>query len=363
MRYRTQVRRLLLMVGASLSILIFGYSHTLLADSAEQLTEDPNDLRWDFAEAFKFDWNSVTVSIKAANSALDSGLGAEVPVRTISVSASVDFSPAKTEGLVIIDVDRPQVYKVIGGEGRTVEWQSTQSDTVRCYQDFGWHWDNEGHAGTNTPKPFSVEVQLIGDSTQRTPSSISHLEGYMYAIYAQHIIKVDVPFDPNSGWLDVEAAPNLTVLVDPLTPPPPPPVELVSTLPNVPPGFWMGDPRIVPNRPKASLGSYVYGTWVKSKTGQRVLGLRDPRYPSSSYAYGDYAILRTELYDSRRNTIGMCDDQHIIGTAFFGQYGASCSGRRLQSREDAFDTIRHIIIVRPKEVKIPFVLTDICLPK
>ena len=302
------------------------------------------------------------MSAQVTNPAADSGQNEGTPVRTISVSVSVDFDPLTTEGLVIIDVNGPQIYEVIDGEGRTVECQNAQSDLVRRYQDYGWYWDREGRAGTSVPKAFSVKGHLTGGPKQRMPSSIARLQGYIYAVYADAVIKVDVPFDPNSGWLDVETARDLTVLVDPLTPPPPPPVVFVSTLPNVPPGFYMGDPHVIPNRPKASLGSYVYTTWVKSKTGQRVLGLRDPRYPSSSYAFGDYAVLRTELYDSKRDTTGMCDSQRVNGTVFLGEYGANCSGKRLQSQDSTFDKIRHIILVHPAEVKIPFVLTSIPLP-
>ncbi|MEN6336334.1 MAG: hypothetical protein ABFE01_18930, partial [Phycisphaerales bacterium] len=340
MRHRREFSWLTLAGATSLSILISICACMAFADPAEQMVGEPNDLRWDLAQAYEFTWKSAEVSSRATNPAIGSEPSEATPVRTISLSVSVDFDPRTIDRLVIIDVNGPQVCEVVDGEGRTVECRNGQSDVMRCYQDVGWIWDQdrEDRAYTTTPKSFGVKVHLAGGPKQRMPSSISRLEGYIYATYAEDIIEVDVPFDPNSGWLDVEAAPDLTILVDPLTPPPPPPVELVCTLPNVPPGFC--GPRNIPTRPKTSLGSYVFTTWVKSKTDQRVLGLRDPRYPSSSFAFGDYAVLRTELYDSKKNTNGMCDSQRVSGAVFFGEYGANCSGRGVQSRDAAFDRIR-----------------------
>jgi hypothetical protein len=361
MTHRQELRYLFSVAQIWLVILILGYFCTLLGASTQQVCAEPNDLRWDLAQEFEFNWESVRVSASASNPARDSRADANTPTWTVAVSVSVSWNPLRTGGLVIIDTSAPQIRELLDENGRIVECQSGQSDRSRGYDDFGWYWDREGHARTaNKLTPFTVEARLTGDSEQRIPASISLLEAYIYAVYGD-MIEVDIPFDPNGGWLDTEAAPDLTLLVDPLTPPPPPPIQYVSTLPNVPPG-WPSDPHLIPTRPKAAYGSYTYATWVKSETGQRVLGLRDPRYPSSSYAFGDYAVLRTQLYDSRTKASSLCPNQRVYGTAYDGLYGAQCCGEMLQGHGDTFDTIRHIIIVHPVEVKIPFVLRDIPVP-
>lgn len=319
-----------------------------LADPMGQIDEEPNDLRWDLAAAFEFSVDSIEVSVNSA------------AVRAISVHISTGFNPLMADGLVIVDVNGPQLCEVVDGDGRAIECRSGQSDVVRRYHESGWYWDREGHAYTDILKPFPVKIQLTGGIEQHVPTSISLLQGYIYAIYADEILKVDVPFDPNQGWIDVEGAPGLSLLVDPRTPPAPEPVEYVSTLPNVPPGFSLDPPRLVPMRPKAALGIYLYMTWVKSATGQRVLGLRDPRYPSSTYAFGDYAVLRTQLYDSQKDRSGLLE-QSVTGTVFDGLYGALCSGQLRQGDGNNYDRIRHLILIHPVEVKIPFVVRNISL--
>lgn len=344
---------------------MLGGSFAWSANPSPQITAEPNGLRWDLTEAFQFSWKSVEVSAIAHNPGPDNQPDDNVSPRTIAVSVKADFNPLKADGLVIVDVNGPQIFEVIDGDGRAVEFQNAQSDAVRCYQDSSWHWDEEGHAGTETlKKPFPVKFRLAEDPQQQAPSMISLLQAYVYAVYADDLITVDVPFDPNSGWRDAAEAPDLAVLVDPLTPPPPAPIEYVSIWPNTSPAFPpSSDPRIVHYRPKTALPTYTYTTWVKSKTGQIMLGLRDPRYPSSVYAFGDYAIVRTELFDSRRKQAAVCKDQRVNGTALFGRYGAMCWGQRIKSDNgNAYDTIRHIIAVHPVEVKIPFVLRNIPVP-
>ena len=363
MRQREEFGRLFLTVVASLLVPMFGHTCTSIANSTNLRVGEPNDLRWDLAQAFCFKWNTVGVSAGAMHPGPDGGPEAGVPVREIALSVSVDFNSVKAKGLVIVDMSGPQISEVIDGNGRQVVCQSGQSDLIRGYDDLGWYWDGEGRAATaNKLSPFTVKVRLADDPKQHMPSSISRLQAYIYALYADAIIRVDLPFDPNMGWLDTEAAPDLTLLVDPLTPPPPAPVQYVSILPNMSPTSDYANPRNIPSRPKVALGSYTYTTWVNSKTGQRVLGLRDPRYPSASFGFGNYAVVRTELFDSRRNTGGPFKEQQVSGTLLDGRYGACCSGQLLQGDGNTYDKIRHIIVVHPVEVKIPFVLRTIPLP-
>ena len=80
------------------------------------------------------------------------------------------------------------------------------------------------------------------------------------------------------------------------------------------------------------------------------------------YPLGDYAILRTELYDSVRQTSVNVPTQEV-GSEVSDVRGTHCWGQMEQGRYDTYDTIRHTIVVHPVEVKIPFVLRNIPIPK
>jgi len=254
------MRNTLLLRDVSVLVFMCGLVYAWPAAFGGEINTDPNELRWDLAEAFEFNWTSAELSAKADNPAQDGqpDSDADVPVRTIAVSVSITWNPLKADGLVIVDIATPQICEVVDGEGEIVECQSAQSDLWRCYDDFGWGWDQDGRARIGYPlKPFPVKIRLTDDPEQGAPTSISSLQAYIYAVYAEDIIKVDVPFDPNAGWLDIEAVPDLTILVDPLTPPPPEPLEYVSIWPNTSPGL---DPNIVFTRPKTAKASCIYYT-------------------------------------------------------------------------------------------------------
>jgi hypothetical protein len=89
------------------------------------------------------------------------------------------------------------------------------------------------------------------------------MKGYIWAIYADTVVYLDVPFDPNYGSFENEAVPGLRISVDPTMPPVPEPIEFVRvTLPTT--GGTVC-------RPKMALGLYKYQTWVQSTTNQPVL--------------------------------------------------------------------------------------------
>jgi hypothetical protein len=185
--------------------------------------------------------------------------------------------------------------------------------------------------------------------------SISLLEGYIYAVYADEVIKVDIPFDPDGGWIEPKTAPDLIVRVDPTTPPCPGPLRFV----NVP----LADPLYGPRRPATPVPLYIYQTRVKSKTGGPMMGLYDPGvwYARSLFPLGEYVVVRTELCDSRNKTSVHTFTQWIVGDSL-GYDGARCNGQMKQGPGDTYDSIRHVIAVRPVEVKIPFVLKNVPVP-
>jgi len=316
-------------------------------------SQDANELRWDLAESFTFSWKSAELSAKVVNSTQNGEGESNVPVHMLTVSASVDWNPLQAGGLVIIDVNTPQVCELLDEGGNPVQYRNAQSDQFRCYQDRKWYWAWESQAVATEPLCCTVKVHVCADANQTMPSTISVLKGYIWAIYADAVICVEVPFDPNCGSIETEAAPDLTFAVDPTMPPAPEPIEYVSVaLPT-------GDTVC---RPKRATGLYKYQTWVKSKTGQPVLTLRERiRSPGKAHAFGDYAVVRTELFDSQKRVCQIPVNEGVL-SVLWNARGVLCSGETAQPWNISYDTIWHIVAVHPVEVKIPFLLRAIPVP-
>jgi hypothetical protein len=325
---------------------------------ATVISADTNDLRWDLARPFTFSWQSCRVSAEVASSAQNGVTDPNAPLRTVTLSVNVDWEPLEAKKLVMIDLGGPQVYELFDEQGNPIEYRNTLSDQVRSYDWIEWMWGRSSGSFvaylSGELNPFSIGFELSGDPNQPLPSSISLLQAYIYAIYADDVVNVDVPYDPNASWVEFASVPDLMFYLDTRTAPRPAPVEYINLSPT---GADTG-----PFRPKA-LGLYRYKTWVKTKTETPVFGPCDGRYPSDVFGLQQYVVIRTRLYDSvRKRNIGF-SSQSVLGD-LTGSRGACCLGEFGQSGDEGCDynMIRHIVAVHPVEVKIPFVLTNIPVP-
>lgn len=318
---------------------------------------DVNDLRWDLAKAFTFCWTSVELSAQMGRATPDGVGEANLPLCTLTVSGKVDWTPIETQGLVIIDVSAPQICELLDDYGNSIAYKNAQSDRKRDYQDRHWYWTDTGaYLWTTDCDQFKLKGELCVDTYRSLPSTLSRVAGYIWAIYADAVVCVDVPFDPNYGSLESEVVPDLTFVVDPTMPPAPQPVEYARIpLPGT------GGAMVC--RAKRAMGVYQYGTWLKSKMGRPVFRISEGiRYPGHVYAYGDYAIVRTELYDSTEGVFTIPIDQGVVSSVWDTR-GSYCWGQTKQIDDDVlFDTVRHVILVHPVEVKIPFVLKNVSVP-
>ena len=320
--------------------------------SGDQQNTGPNDLRWDLAEDFEFRWTAAELSAKVLCGETSPSLE-----RTLTISGELRI--LNTEGLVTIESDRPRIVRVLDGHGNALRYQFEQWPAARWYEDKGWQW----HSGARGPwgwHPFTLTLRLPDDPNEPVPSSVAVVEAYVYVLLADNIISLDIPFDPNGGWYEPEAARDLQICVDPTTPPCPVPLQYlpVSPLPGSSKGLGA-----FPYRPTTAVPLYRYTTWVRTKTGAPVMALRDTTWHCyrDLYPLGDYAVLRTELYDSARQ-ISVNVPTQEVGSEVSDVRGTHCWGQMEQGRHDTYDTIRHVVVVHPTEAKIPFTLKDIPLP-
>ncbi|MDI9433124.1 MAG: hypothetical protein QM570_15515 [Planctomycetota bacterium] len=255
---------------------------------------------------------------------------------------SLDLKILDSSNLVGLDVNHPVILTTVDGDGTDIRWLP-RSYPVREYR------AAKGFGGRGSVQLPRAVVQLILAPNQAIPASVAELTGYFHALYAEKVIEVDIPFDPNHPWID--AAPDLRIAVTVDTHPRPGPIEYRTFIPA-----GSSHRLAVPTAP---VGLYQYYTLVQSTTEQAVLGLEDRWIMAVSWSLGDYVVIGTNLYDSQSDRLAI-PDEHVMSDPF-GKRGAVCWGREEQDRND-YDTIRHLIAVHPVEMKIPFVLTDIPVP-
>lgn len=314
--------------------------------SGDQPNVEPNDLRWDLAENLEFRWTTVDLSTRVIRD--DSSESFE---RNLTISGRLVIFDA--EGWVTVECERPWALSVSDAHGNTVPCQFGQWSS-RWYEKNTWRLDSGAHASWSCP--FDLTLRFPGNPDEPVPSSLGEIVGYVYVVLADDVLFLDIPFDPNGGWHEPDAAPDLELSIDPRTPPCPAPLQYipVEALPGTGKGLLS-----FPYRPTTPVPLYSYTTWIRSKSGAPVMALRDRgTYLRDSYPLGDYAILRTELYDSVEQTSVVVPTQEIR-SGVSDVRGTWCSGQMEQERGDAYDTIRHVIAVHPVEVKVPFVLSDI----
>jgi hypothetical protein len=315
--------------------------------SGDQPSVEPNDLRWDLAENFEFRWTTVDLSTKVIR-----GDVANSFERNLTISGRLVV--LDVEGLVTIEWERPWTLSVSDAHGNAVPYEFEQWPAGRWYETNGWRLNSGSHASWSCP--FALTLRFPENPDEPVPSSLGELVGYVYVLFADDVLFLDIPFDPDGGWHELEAAPDLELCIDPTTPPCPEPLDYlpIEMLPGTSIGLEF------PFRPTTPVPLYSYTTYVRSKSGAKIMALRDRTayYYRDSCPLGDYAILRTELYDSVGQTSVIVPTQDTK-SGFSSISGAWCRGQVEQGRFDAYDTIRHVIVVDPVEVKIPFVLSDI----
>jgi hypothetical protein len=279
------------------------------------------------------------------------------PARTVSISVKLEI--LDTNDLLAVDVSGPVVFGLLDHHGNPVQWLGDPPGNTRDYHKVGMEITVEGASHIDRMMPCATSVELPLDPSRPLPSSLSSVKGYLYALYVDEIIEVDIPYDPNGGWVDSATAPDLMLCVDPGTPPPPGPAEHMP-IPAFLEPLWAelfgSDP--TPLRRKAvSLCCFL--TFVKSRTGRPVMALEDVWYRPEVRALVEHVVIETQLFDSRRNSgIRFPTGQWARSD---GGRGATCQGRTGQDL-GPFDTIRHVIGVHPVEVKIPFVLENVPVP-
>lgn len=300
--------------------------------AARQETGDPNEAKWDVAERFASVWDSVEVSAQVFNPSYMGPRDLYECGRSITVVGKVHV--LDVNDLVGMQVVDPDVLQVVDSDGNDVAWAPLPWRPVRQYQELRYEWPvprNPFEAPKPVLQPYDVTVSFCVDPDQRPISALSLFHWCAYAVYAEDVIEVDVPFEASDDWLEV--APGIQITVTKAT------VECCD---------------------------YAYWTEVRH-TGGIVRAFDDP--VSSTEPMADYLVVRTLLLDSEGTPVRATEDDRVSPAVWSERVEstslntAKCGGWLLTFATEAeIASVRHVIVVHPYEVRVPFVVRDLPLP-
>lgn len=351
MRLTTTLIESRLIIQSVVIALTLGYSGSPAVASTRGLHAEPNDLRWDLAGKFEFLWDSARSTIRVVNPDASGKMGSPVPLATLAVS--VQLGILDTNNLLAVDVNDPVIFAVTDDNQSALQYQADPLDDTRKYHRVGMETFYAGNSRIDKLMPSGATVEVRFDPNHPMPTSVSLIKGYLYALFVDKIITVDIPYDPDRGWLTSETAPDLMFCMERTMPQAPGPLQYETLVPP------SADRSGGVYRPKA-IGLYAYMTWVRSKAGAPVMALEDVWYSPQVRASVQHVVVETQLVDSRHKRVSRSLTQHWLRSD--AGKGASCQGSLTQDDND-YDTIRHIIGVHPVEAKIPFLLKNIPIPR
>ncbi len=296
-------------------------------------SDDPNRLGGDVTGRFAFVWDSVEVSSQVFSPSYAGVRDLYECARTLTVAGKIHGLDAND--LVGMQVSDPDVLQVIDGEGNNVRWTPLPVRPIRQYQELKYVWAvPQNPLATPGPvlQPYDVSVSFCVDPSQELPSSLSLFQWRAYAMYAEDVVEIDVPFEASDDWLEV--APGVQIRVT-----------------------------------KATVECCGYTYWTEVRHAGGTVQAFDARL-SPAEQIADYLVMRTLLLDAEGNPIRATEDDRVspaiwserVESTLLGT--ARCGGwlNTFFVTQTEVASIRHVIVVHPYEVKVPFGLTDIPLP-
>ncbi|MDY0357765.1 MAG: hypothetical protein RBR19_17925 [Sedimentisphaerales bacterium] len=304
------------------------------ASAARRNAGHGGEAGWDVSERFAFVWDSVEVSAQLFSPTYAGHRDLDECQRKCTVIGKIHVLDAND--LVGMQVVDPDVLHVVDDVGKELAWSPLLLRPLRQYQklDYSWAVTRDSPLGARVEpvlQPYHVSVAFCIDRDQKLPSSLSLFEWCAFAVYAEAIIEVDVPFEASDDWL--EAAPGLQIRV---------------------------------TKAMVECCDYTYWTEVKHPGGI-VRAFDDRTHPTEPIA--DYLVMRTLLLDAEGKPVEATEDDRV-SPAIWSEHvystpldTAKCGGWLLTFVTQAeIASIRHVIVVHPYEVRVPFAVHDLPLP-
>lgn len=316
-------------VASTLLILSFSFAGSV---TAGQDPTAPHRFASQISDRFAFVWDSVEVSAQVFSPSYTGPRNLHECARSLTVVGEVHV--LDSNDLVGMQVVDPDVLQAVDSDGNDVSWAPLPSRPLRQYQQLKYEWpDPRDPSEPLRPvlQPYDVSVSFCLDPTQELPSALSLFQWSAQAVYAEEVIEVDVPFAKTDDWLQV--APGVQIKVT-----------------------------------KATIECCDYTYWTEVKHPDGIVRAFDGRF-SPAEPIADYLVVRTLLLDADGNPIRATQDDRVTRAIWSQRFEstswntAKCAGWLLTFTTEAeVASIRHIIVVRPCEVEIPFTSTNLPCP-
>jgi len=299
---------------------------------AKQNAQDPNEIGCDTTGRFAFVWDSVELSTHLFSPSYRAQTDLSECGCDFAVTGRIHVLDAND--LVGMQVSDPDILQVTDGDGNDVAWTPLLLRPVRQYQ--GLKYESpipQDPFATLKPvlQPYDVTISFCIDPSQTPISALSSLQWCAYAVYAEDVIEVDVPFETTNDWLEV--APGVQIQVT-----------------------------------KATVECCDYTYWTEVRHADGIVRAFDAQL-SLGEPTADYLVVRTLLLDVEGNPVGATEDDRVSPSIWSERIEstswntAKCGGWLLAFATQAeVARIRHVIVSHPYEVKVPFVVRDLPFP-
>lgn len=160
---------------------------------------DANEILWDSEDILVPNWDSLAVS-RITRNPVESPEHDPVE-RDIVITVWGRVEILDPNNLIALDAQNSIHCQALDeqGNGVTLRHIGAPFEPRHC-------WD----VLNTSPRPFTLQLQL--DPNQVIPAELSQLDFYVYALYAQPLTVIDIPFKPMNDWM--ELWPGFRVIIE-----------------------------------------------------------------------------------------------------------------------------------------------------
>ena len=206
-------RRIIFVSVVYLSIAVFTAQTLSQTDSPNQPAKQPyaEDLQFGskIVDSLNVRWRSITYEKRLYNPALTSNKQAQPKADSLSISCEVDMPEPE---LVLGTCNDSVIGQITDSQGRDVEIGNVPSRSMFIYRDRPRFRVSRTYVGLDGgPEHTPLRVELDGGLCKRVGGEI-RLKGHFYALIAESLEYVDLPFEPNDNWVSITPDVEIRVL-------------------------------------------------------------------------------------------------------------------------------------------------------
>lgn len=197
-------RRIIFVSVVCLSIAVFTVQTLSQTESPNRTTRnsyaEDSQFGSKVADSLNVRWRSITYEKRLYNPALTSNKQGQPRAERLSLLCEVDMPEPE---LVLGTCNDSVIGQITDSQGRNVEIGPVPSRSILVYRDKPRFMVSRTYVGLDGgPEPTRLRVELDGGLCKRVSGEI-RLKGHFYALIAESLEYVDLPFEPNDNWVSI----------------------------------------------------------------------------------------------------------------------------------------------------------------